>query len=150
MYCSFHVYNTNTHWLTMCSNAPDVILLLCRMPDDFTCQGVRVWQLNLLTFSICEFLLLIHWLAMRPTLFVNCTVYSITCGLGNLAMVESVSAFMVYHASVGDKLLLDHFNFGESCPSNFLCKWLCLTPKKQANQSASNHCPICKCSISLT
>jgi hypothetical protein len=46
-------------------------------------------------------------------------------------MVQSVSAFMVYHASVGDKLLLDHFNFGESCPSNLInqgqrnaCGWL--------------------------
>jgi hypothetical protein len=35
-------------------------------------------------------------------------------------MVQSVSAFMVYHASVGDKLLLDHFNFGESSPSNLI------------------------------
>ena len=46
-------------------------------------------------------------------------------------MVQSVSAFMVYHASVGDKLLLDHFNFGESSPSNLInqgqrnaCGWL--------------------------
>jgi hypothetical protein len=29
-----------------------------------------------------------------------------------------------------------------------VCKWLRLTPKKHANQSASNNCQICKCSFS--
>ncbi|CAB4042784.1 Hypothetical predicted protein, partial [Paramuricea clavata] len=50
---------------------------------------------------------------------------------GNLGMVQSVSGFMVYHASVGDRLLPDHLNFGDSCPSNLLnlgqrseCDWL--------------------------